>query len=267
MTAATPSATPAASTRAEPFVFLYFSQLTGLPVLQEPGGALLGKVHDFVAQATLPYPTVCGLEIQTPGGLRPVPWSAIRDLTSEAVHLAPDAGKPLPASDYSVRRDLIRKLAVEVSATAVVRIWDVHFVYSEGKMVLAHAETGIRGLLRALRLEKPVMALLGSLLTTALRERFATFRHLQILRRLPDGGVFIPKRVLEMHPADLAATLRQLPGRLRRAVFRTLPVETAASVLREADAGFQRCLLGSCSRDRQAAVKRSMAALRDSPPL
>jgi hypothetical protein len=256
-----------ASTQAEPFLFLYFSQLKGTPVLHETSGERLGTVHDFLAQATMPYPTVCGMEMIIPGGRRVVPWSMIRGVTPQAVYLASNDTHPPPASDYSVHRDLIRKLAVEVSATSVVRIWDVHFVYSEGKMVLAHAETGIRGLLRTLGLEKVVMALLGSVLSASLRERFATFRHLQILTSLPDGSITIPIRVLEMHPADLASVLRQLPGRLRRQVFSALSVEVAAAVLREAEVRFQGRLLAACPRERQATVKKLMAALRDSPPL
>lgn len=213
-----------------PFLFLYFSQLVGIPVIETTTGKELGKVHDFVAQATVPYPTVSGLEIRTPLGRRMYPWSAVRGLTADEVRLSPDPTDLAPVIDYSVRRDLIRQPGVEVSDTSIVRIWDVHFVYSEGKMVLAHAETGIRGVLRTIGLEKPVMALLGSMLTAALRERFATFRHLQILKTMPDGSVSVPRRVIEMAPEELASALRQLPRRLRRGVRKALPAETAAAL-------------------------------------
>ncbi len=256
-----------ASPPAESFLFLYFSQLVGIPVLHETSGDQLGRVYDFVAQSTTPYPTVCGVQIRSSAGLRQVPWSAVRHLSSKAMYLSPDDDSPVPTADYSVRHDLIRKLAVEVSATSVVRIWDVHFVYSEGKMVLAHAEIGIRGLLRTLRLEKLTLRLLGSILATALRERFATFRHLQIMKAQPDGSIYITKRVLEMHPADLASVLRQLPDRFRRYVFRELSVEAAAAVLREAETRFQRRFLAACPRERRKTVQKLMAAIREAPPL
>lgn len=256
------------SAKPEPFRFFYFDRLAGQPVWDETSGTLLGRIHDFMAQSTTPYPTVCGMELTTPAGRRQVPWSAVRDLTDTAAYLAPGDPGPAPAFDFSIRRDLLRKLAVEVSTTAVVRIWDIHFVYAEGKMVLAHAETGIRGILRTLGLEKPVRVSLGRLLPAALfKERFATFRHLQSLTFRPDGSAAIPKRILEMHPADLARALRQLPARLRRPVFAALTEETAALVLRETENRLQAHLLEFCSKERRDTVLKLMAALRDTPPL
>lgn len=256
------------SAKPEPFLFLYFLELQGIPVLREAGGAVLGWVHDFAVRATTPYPTVCGMEIRTAEGPRLLPWSAVQDLNNQAAYLIPGEPAAPPAFDYTVRRDLLRKLAVEVSATSVVRVWDIHFVYSEGKMVLAHAETGIRGLLRTLRMEKPVMATLGAMLPAPVfRERFATFRHLQILRDCADGTMHIPARVLEMHPADLASVLKQLPGRLRRHVFNALPVDAAARVLQEAESRLQSLLLAACPPARRETVCKLMNAPRDTQQL
>ena len=252
------------SAKPEPFRFLYFSSLAGAPAWDEASGTRIGRIRDFLIQATTPYPTVCGLELATPAGRRNIPWSAVRDLTEKAAYLAPGDPGPAPAFDFTVRRDLLRKLAVEVSSTAVVRLWDMHFVYSEGKMVLAHAETGIRGVLRALGLEKPILATVGRLLPAALlKERFATFRHLQSLTVQSDGSVRIPKRILEMHPADLARVFKQLPVRWRKPVFMALSVETAALVLREAEARLEARLLESCPQERRDTVLKRMAALRD----
>jgi hypothetical protein len=232
-----------------------------VPVLHSVSGETLGAVSDFVVQATTPYPTVTGVRIRLAGGKEKLfSWSAVVALNSRELVLDPARDAGGTAWDYSVLRDLLRRLAVEVSATTVVRIWDLHFVYSENKMVLAHAETGLRGLLRTLKLEKPVMALLGGVMKTALRERFATFRHLQVLRALPDGVIPIPHRILEMHPADLSTVLRQLPARLRRRVFLALSDEAAAAVLAESVSGLQRRLLASCPANRRAAIKRLMTA-------
>ncbi len=189
-------------------------------------------------------------------------------LNDRELELEPAQDKPAPAFDYSIRRDLLRQLAVEVSATSVVRIWDLHFVYSENKMVLAHAETGIRGLLRAFHLEKAVLFLLGDLLKTTLRERFATFRHLHVLRTLPDGTIPIPRRILEMHPADLSAVVRQLPPRLRRHLFTSLTDEAATAVLIESVPTLQRRLLADCPAPRRTTLERLMlAGSSNLPPL
>lgn len=249
-----------------PFQFFYYSGLAGCPVIHAISGEEVGHLHDLSALATLPYPTVSGLEIRTPSGLRLFPWTAVKDIQPQAIYLDPKDDGPFSA-DYSVQHDLIRKLAVEVSATTVNRMWDVHFVYSENQMVLAHAEIGIRGILRTLRLEKPVLLLLGTLLKGPLRERFATFRHLQILRKLPDGSMRIPKRVLEMHPADLASVLRQLSGKRRRQIFGALSDEAAAAVLSQAESHLQRTLLSTCPEDRRLTVQKLMSALKDLPPL
>ncbi|MFO7535751.1 MAG: hypothetical protein R6X19_08750 [Kiritimatiellia bacterium] len=250
-----------------PFQFLYYSGMAGCPIMDAISGEKVGRLHDISALATLPYPTVSGLEIRTPSGLKRYPWSAVKDIQSQSIHLDPAEDGPFSA-DFSVRRDLLRKLAVEVSATMVNRIWDIHFVYSDNQMVLAHAEIGIRGILRTLGLEKLVLLLLGALLKGPLRERFATFRHLQILRKLPDGSIHIPKRVLEMHPADLAAVLRQLSGQLRRQIFCALPDEAAAAVLSQAELRLQKALLATCKKSRRLTVQKLMqTAMKDLPPL
>lgn len=267
-THATSTRSSAAANGSEPFLFLYFSQLANAPVVNAISGEGLGKIRDFVVKATSPYPVIAGVRVRTPrNGDVLFAWSAVSAVTPRELFLDPARHDGEPAWDYSIRHDLLRQLAVEVSATTVVRIWDLHFVYAENKMVLAHAETGIRGMLRALGLEKPAMALLGGVLKTALRERFATFRHLQVLRPLPDGTIPIPKRILEMHPADLQTVLRQLPGGLRRPVFLALTDDAAAAVLLESTAGLRHRLLGDCPRERRPVLQKLMASPSRNQPL
>lgn len=259
---------PNDSAQPEPFRFLYFTRLAGRPAWDETSGDQRGRIRDFLVQATVPYPTVCGLELDTARGPVSLPWSAVRDMRDTAAYLAPANGDPPPAYDYTVRRDLLGQLAVEVSTTQVIRIRDLHFVYSEGRMVLAHAETGIRGVLRRTGLEKPLLATLARLLPAALfRERFATFRHLQFLPVQTDGSVTVPARIAEMHPADLARVLMQLPTRLCRPVFDALAPDLAARVLRESETRLQARLLAACRPERREVLLKRMASLRDSRTL
>ncbi len=244
-----------------PFLFLYFRKIRGCPVRREGDKARIGRLYDLIVEPAIPYPRAAGIVIRC--GLWKTqyrPWSEVRAVNPYEIIVAEQVANPSWTPNSSMEqpgRDWLGQLAIEVSNRSVVRLYDFHLLYSENILLLAHAETGPRGWLRRLGLEQSVLMLLSRLFPALRKERFATFRHLQILKPDPRSSkIRLPPRLLEMDPPDLETVIARLPSSLRRSVFASLPDELAARVLQETPAEFQARLLRSIPPARQATLEQ-----------
>lgn len=231
--------------------YCYLSEVLGAPVRLEGAGTAVGRLRDIGFQGTAAYPSATCLRVATRaarGGGAPstVHWSAVAHFAPSGVVLR-NAGEAAPPVDFWVRRDVLDNQVVDISGAKVRRVNDVHLLYAEGKLLAVHAEIGVLGILRRLGIERPALALFRWLFDYTLKERFVTWRHVQVVSPGDSpGGVRVSlatHRLAELHPAELADILEELGVRERQTLLGRLDTETAAEAIEEMVPDVQRTVL------------------------
>lgn len=249
--------------QAPPIVFFNLSDLLDRPVRYEDEARPFGTLHDIGGSTQTAYPLSVSLAIHVRRQKSPlvVAWSQVVAMTEKETLLR-RSSDAVPTADFWARRDVLDDQVVDVSGAQVLRVNDVHLIYSENKLLFAHVEVGLRGILRRLRFERPVAFLTQWLFDFTVKDCFVTWRHLQVLSPggIP-GGVRVSSlsdRLADMHPAELADILEQLGVKDRQTLFNSLSVETAADTLEEVDPEFQRTLVSHGEPGRVADILEEM---------
>lgn len=244
-------------------LFFYLSDLLGRGVRYEDQRRPFARLRDIGASTSAPYPQANSIEVKDRRGRKSVlPWSAVVSFSNRGVVIRRGTPDRPPPADFWVRRDVLDDQVVDVSGARVLRVNDVHLIYSGSKLMFAHVEVGLLGLLRRLRFERPVSFLLRWLFDYSLKEGFVTWRHIEVLSPggVP-GGLRVSRlneRLTHMHPGDLADILEDLGVTSRQEVFNALSVETAANALEAVTPEFQRTLVAQGQPDRVAEILDEM---------
>jgi len=252
-----------AGTSLPPVVFFNLSDLLGCPVRYEDERRPFAHLYDIGGSTTTAYPLSTALELK-PKKRRAhifIAWSDVRSMTeSEVVVCRPSS--PVPLADFWARRDVLDDQVVDVSGAQVLRVNDVHLIYSGHKLIFGHVEIGFRGILRRLKFEKAVNFLTQWLFDYTIKDCFVTWRHIQVMSPggVP-GGLRVEKlsdQLADIHPAELADILEQLGVKDRQALFNSLTVEAAADTLEEVNPEFQRTLVSHGEPGRVADILEEM---------
>jgi len=242
-------------------VFYNLSDLLGRPVRYEDESRPVGQLYDIGGSTQTSYPLSICLDITSRGEHILLPWTAVKTMSVKETVITRTSG-PAPAADFWARRDVLDDQVVDVSGAQVLRVNDVHLIYSDNKLIFGHVEVGLRGILRRLRFERPIAFLAQWLFDYTLKDSFVTWRHIQVLSPggVP-GGVRVSKtsdRLADIHPAELADVLEQLGVKDRQVLFNSLSVETAADTLEEINPEFQRMLVSHGDPGRAADILEEM---------
>lgn len=249
---------------ANPVVVYYnLSDLLGYPVRYEDETRPFARLYDIAGSSATAYPLAVALSVVPRAGKEhiTVPWVAVKSVgASELVVTRTSA--PIPPVDFWARRDVLDDQVVDVSGAKVLRVNDVHLIYSANKLIFGHVEIGLRGILRRLRFERSVNFLTRWLFDYSIKDSFVTWRHLQVISPggVP-GGLKVQKlseKLADIHPAELADILEQLGTNDRQAIFNAMPVEAAANALEEVTPEFQRTLVSQGEPGRVADILEEM---------
>jgi len=244
-------------------VFYNLSDLLGCPVRYEDEPHPFARLYDIGGSTVTAYPLATSLELTLHRG-RPhkfLPWSVVKSITTTETVIR-QTTEPAPIADFWARRDVLDDQVVDVSGAQVLRVNDVHLIYSDNKLIFGHVEIGLRGILRRLRFERPVNFLTQWLFDYTIKDSFVTWRHIQVMSPggVP-GGLRVDKLseiLADIHPAELADILEQLGVKDRQALFNSMTVETAADALEEVTPEFQRTLVSHGEPGRVADILEEM---------
>lgn len=262
------------SARNEAVVFVYFSHLLSRRIVDSQS-AEIGRLWDLSIRLPEPYPLVRQLWIRPRGqtdlllvaeGGQVQSWNAdpIR-LSARLSELRPSRRKN--ETEILLREVLLDKQVVDVSGAKVERVNDLHFlVVRESELVLAHIDVGLRALVRRLGWEPAVD---GAIRLIRPGGRYFSEDGLigwkYVLPTLADPAglrlALSQKSIGQLHPADLAEILEDLPAQSRRTVFDSLELQAAARVLPEVDPRVQQDLL-----THESDPERSADLLETMPP-
>ncbi len=216
--------------------FVFLSAVLGARVTAE-SGEYLGRLTDLAVTPGERFPLVTHVVITRGGRVRSLPWAAVTLFRRELI-LAKDATAlrevPAGSEELLLRRDLLDKQIVDVDGARVVRVNDLKMGQTAGSLVLRAADVGLRGMLRRLGFLGPVERVAAWTGKTVPGAEIG-WEYVQPLEgRLHRLALTMTRdRLSEMHPADLAEIIAQLPHRTIPAVIGALDLETAGEAIGE----------------------------------
>ena len=179
--------------------FIFLSQMIGSPVLDQASGVRLGRIADVVATLREMYPRVSGLVVKRNGGPKTyLPWKQVTKVNIDgsvevAVH-EPFAADNMQLSDNEIllKETFWDKQIVDIEGSKVVRVNDLHLLKEDLNVWLVHMDVGISGLLRRLGCWGLVNAIVHSIISDDIEDRFISWKFVQPItsaHRLGSAGI------------------------------------------------------------------------------
>ncbi len=226
----------------------------------EPAGRLVEVVVSGQAQA---HPQVLAIELEDDGGRRFLPIEAVASIGEEGMVLDRPRGEVPPfvpsASDLHLVRDVLDRPVIDTDDVRVVEVEDVEIARVNGHWYLANVAIGedpgeeraglgrvYQRLVRALGPARPPARVSWSPVELLPREH-------AVRLRIPS------QRITELHPADLAEILSDLPRAEGDLIVSSLDVRKLADTLEEVEPEFQASLVGPMPNDKVADVLEEMS--------
>lgn len=242
---------------------LFVSELLKKSVLDNRGEEI-GILTDFVLIPGDTFPAISALVVTKRKKTHLIDWKTVnvfnkRILSTsfvlkDIVHREPSEG------DILLCRDILDKQIVDIDGAKIVRVNDLKMGESHGQLCLVAADVGLRGLIRRLGLEYHGEKL-ARFLGYKIPRNLISWNYLQSLKpNLTRLTLNIPRHKLsELHPADIAHILSQVPQKDRAAIIDSLDIETAAETLEEMGTADQASIIDDLDAEHASDILEHMA--------
>jgi len=242
------------------------SELLGATV-RDATGSVRGRVREIAVEPQ-DHPTrIAFLIVKTADGERILPVTALKTAgVIVRAHTDVSGWDKYTPSDgvLLLKRDLLDQQIIDVHGRKVVRVNDVELqttpVNSHIMLDVVSVDVGARGAIR--RLSK---GLVPQFTLRALLERIPPrvipWQFVDLLETDPARRVKLKiayRGLAQLHPADIADIVEDLPPAQREAVFETIDEEVAAETLEELDPDVKVAIVESLDTDRVADIVREM---------
>ncbi len=262
-TAIESSSTYALTAGMKDFQFLYFLEMQRLPVCTGDIHHRIGRVDDVAVRLAEPYPEATGICIEHGWG-KPaefIPWDKVIKIDDDAVFVQPppngEAYSPFVDQPGWILIDhhLMGKTILDIDGRTTEVVNDVHFLESNGRMLLVHVDVSLNGWLRRWGIRRLRIG----------QDRLISWKHVQPFS-LEDVGAkdvlslsVTRKQMRDLPSEDLADALEELSGVEQQALFSALDSEKAAETLMEAEPRAQRQLIADLRQERAKAILSEMS--------
>lgn len=241
---------------------LFLSELIKKPVF-DPTGEIIGKVRDFLVVRGDYLPKISGVLVQRKNQVLLVRWEEINLFNKRIVSSYVNASLLCPYAvsdeDLLAVRDILDKQIVDANGAKVVRVNDIKIEGYDGDAVLIAVDVGMRGIMRRLRIERGSEGFF-KLLRARLPYNLISWNYLQPLRsNLQSIALTVPRQMVsELHPADIADIISQVPREEGAHFFRGLDIETAAEALSELKPEKQAEIINAIDTEKAADIIEEM---------
>ena len=242
----------------------YLSQVIGKPV-SDAAGEAFDTVSDLVIyHGTEKFPRLTGILLRGDRSrVAVIPWDAVAEFSASGIRLRVErrrlAPRPLQPDEILLRDDILDSQVVDTDDIKVVRVNDVELRQVGTDVRVIGADVGSRSLFRRLGLEPFVCRALERV-GHPLTGRVIPWNLVAVL-----GGTLTPlrlsisrERLKNIHPADLADLLEELPRDERVEMMTALPEEHAADVLEEAEPEVQTAVIQELPSERASDILEEM---------
>ena len=242
---------------------IYLSSVIGRSVINSKGDQI-GILRDLIMIPGEVFPEVSHIVIKSRKGIKTLPWSEVTLFTH--VVISTSSIKPHRLTGYQpeegdilVKRDLLDKQIVDVDGAKVVRVNDIKLGKLNQKLCIFSVDIGFRGLLRRLGYER-------------FGERFAR----AIKRDIPQSEIsweyvqpleanssklalnIARNQMNEMHPADLADIIENIPIQNIRTVLDSIDAETTGDTIYELEADMRNVVISQLDDEQVTDILEEM---------
>lgn len=226
-------------------------------------GREVGRLFDVAMSPGDPLPVVHHVLVKSGRHTRRVAFSDLAMFNDVIVSLRgePENLPDLPEAHNEVlmRRDILDKQIVDVDGARVVRVNDLKLALAPDGLCLSAVDVGFRGILRRLGYLK-AWDVLGGVLHRQLAPKEIDWLLVQPLdANLSQLTLTVTRdKLSDMHPADLANILSQLPHGNVSAVLSSIDVEAAGEAMGEMEPEDSSRLLAQMDSSHAADVLEEM---------
>ena len=220
------------------FSEIYLSAVIGRSVINNKGDEI-GQMRDLIMVPGDVFPEVSHIVIKSRKGLKSLPWSEVALFTHVVISASaanPQGLRPYVPNEGEilVKRDLLDKQIVDVDGAKVVRVNDIKLGNLNQKLCIFSVDIGFRGLLRRLGYER-----FGERFARAIKrdipQNEISWEYVQPLEANSSKLALNIARdqMNELHPADLADIIENIPIQSIRTVLDSIDAETTGDTLYE----------------------------------
>lgn len=241
---------------------LFLSEIIKKPVF-DPKGEVVGRVRDILVVKGDPLPKVSAVIAEKKGLIFLIKWESMNIFNKRIIstYLTADSINPyeLGEDDLLAVRDILDKQIVDANGAKVVRVNDIKLEGYEGEAVFVAVDVGMRGILRRLGVERGSEELMR-LFNTSMPYNLISWNYIQHLKpKLKTISLTVPRQMVsELHPADIADIISQVPREEGAHFFKDLDIETAAEALSELKPEMQAEMINAMDTEKAADIIEEM---------
>lgn len=228
-----------------------------------PQGEEIGKLHDLIMIPGEHFPEISQLLVQTHDKILSAPWQRVT-LFNHFVISVTGALQSIPEyrqreGDVLLKRDLLDRQIVDVNGAKVVRVNDLKLKSFKDKLCVAAVDVGLRGLLRRMGYER-IGERVATFFERQLPHHLISWDYVQLLgSNLSRLTLTVARDQLkEIHPADLAQIISNIPSDNIRAVLDALDIETAGEAIHELEPELRRRIISQLELARARSILEEM---------
>ncbi|RII25266.1 MAG: magnesium transporter MgtE [Geobacter sp.] len=242
---------------------IYLSAVIGRPVINGKGDKL-GILSDLVMVPGELFPEVSHIVIKSRKGNKSLPWSEVALFTH--VMISASGIKPHGLFVYEpregeilVKRDLLDKQIVDVDGAKVVRVNDIKLGNFNQKLCIFSVDIGFRGLLRRLGYER-----FGEKFARSIGKNIPnteiSWEYVQPLEANSSKLALNIARdqMNELHPADLADIIENIPIQSIRTVLDSIDAETTGDTIYELEADMRNVVISQLNDEQVSDILEEM---------
>lgn len=242
---------------------IYLSSVLGRSVINSNGDQI-GILRDLIMVPGEVFPEVSHIVIKARKGIKTLPWSEVTLFTHVVISIG--SFKPhhldiyMPSDgDILVKRDLLDKQIVDVDGAKVVRVNDIKLGKLNHKLCIFSVDIGFRGLLRRLGYER-----FGERFATAIKQdiphREISWEYVQPLEANSSKLALKIARdqMNEIHPADLADIIENIPIQSIRTVLDSIDPETTGDTLYELESEMRNVVISQMNDEQVTDILEEM---------
>lgn len=231
-------------------MFIYISEILGLPVIDAGTDRKIGRILDFAASTPQVYPKFSALITTIRGSKDPVyiPWSTVRQIVPRkkiVIETMPEilSGRIQGGeNEILLKKTFLDKQVISTSGYKVVRVNDLQLLIDNTSkenpnLLVVHLDIGIKGLYRRLGWERILNSMFHWVFARDIKDKFVTWKYVQPTATTNVRGALHlkvdPSKFAEAHPADLADIIEDLGIEERLSLLGSLDFATAAAALQE----------------------------------
>jgi CBS domain-containing protein/sporulation protein YlmC with PRC-barrel domain len=228
----------------------------------DSAGEPIGKVRDIIVSPTDQLPVVSAAVVGNGKEELIIPWQRIQeevDRLSLTVRKDRIVQYTPREDDIWLKKSVLDRQIVDVHDYKVVRVNDIRFIETQGKVYLLGVDASTRGLLRELGIEW-LANILRYMIGKPLPEKIIAWNDVETLEQTKGPiKLKIPfQKLSKLHPSDIAEIIEQMNPAQRADVIESLDIQTAADVLPEASPEIQAEIIEDIDPERASDILEEM---------